>query len=501
MGNLRLAAIFSDHMVLQMGKQVAVFGEGTTGRQVKINVGPYEASGNVVDEHFMIYLPQMEYGGPYEMTVTDGKMTLAFEDVYVGEVFLAGGQSNMELELQNCEGGRAEAETANCDAIRMYNVLKTPVFDEDASKEERERKWKVCQPGTFMDVSAVAYYSAKKLQEKLHVAVGVIDCYQGGTSITCWMNRETLQSFPYGKQYLSAYEIKVGAKTEQEYDYEYDQFQKGVDRWNHEVTKLKKDRPNITGEEINDILGECPWNPPAGPKSLFRPCGLYETMLSRVIPYTVRGVWYYQGEEDAVRAGKYEEMLTHLIQLWRDDYNEPDLPFIIVQLPMFIEKGAKDDKQWAIIRQAQYQVYQKVEHIGMVCLLDCGEFDNIHPVDKKTVGTRLGMQTLETVFHQSVKGTSLYAAALERKDNALIVSFDKDEMIAAQGANLPYFEIAGTDGTYQEATAEIMEDNKLKVVSEEVSEPQFVRYAWVNYGEVSLFSETGLPIAPFELSF
>ena len=499
MGKLKLAAIFSDHMVLQMGKQVAVFGEGTTGRNVTVSIDSYEATAKVADEKFMIYLPQMQYGGPFTMKVTDGKDTIEFEDVYVGEVFLAGGQSNMELELQNSEGGMEEALHADCNAIRMYNVLKTPVFDEEASAAERERRWKVCEPGAFMDVSAVAYYSAKKIHEQLGVAVGVIGCYQGGTSITCWMDQDTLTSFAYGKQYLSAYEIKVGAKTEQEYDYEYDQFQKGVDRWNHEVVKLKKDRPNITGEEINAILGECPWNPPAGPKSMFRPSGLYETMFSRILPYTVRAVWYYQGEEDAVRAPHYEEMLTRMIALWRADYNEADLPFVLVQLPMFIEKGAQDDKQWAKIREAQYHVYRNVENIGMVCLLDCGEYDNIHPVDKKTVGSRLALQTLESVFHQSVKGTSLFAAALERKDNALIVSFDKDEMLAVQGSSLPYFEVAGTDGTYQKATAEITDNRKVKISSENVKNPQFVRYAWVNYGEVSLFSETGLPIAPFEL--
>lgn len=499
MCRLRLAAIFSDHMVLQMGKEAAVFGEGETGNRVRVTLGSYEASAVVEKGRFLAKLPAMSYGGPYVMTVSDGRETVSFEDVYVGEVFLAGGQSNMELELQNCEDGFEEMLAADCEAIRMYNVLKTPVLDEEALVQERERQWMVCKPGAFAEVSAAAYYSAKRIWQELKAAVGVIDCYQGGTSITCWMGRDILGSFPYGVQYLSDYDNKVGQKTEEEYDREYAIFRNGVDGWNESAQKLRKETPSITDGEIIERLGACPWNPPVGSKSLFRPCGLYETMLSRVVPYTVRAVWYYQGEEDTVRAGQYEEMLGKLIKQWRGDYEEKDLPFVIVQLPMFIEKGAEDDRQWAKLRSAQYQVCQKTDNVWMVCLIDCGEFNNIHPRDKKTPGTRLGLKTLESIFRKEVKGSSNYAKSVEREGNALVVSFEKEEKLVVWGTSILYFELAGDDRIYQKAEAEITQETKIQVTSDKVKEPHYVRYAWVNYGKVSLFSETGLPVAPFEL--
>lgn len=500
MCKLRPAAIFGDHMVLQMGKEVAVFGKGESDRIVHVTLGTYEAAAKVLDGHFLLKLPAMPYGGPYVMTVSDGTDRISFEDVYVGEVFLAGGQSNMELELQNSEGGREEVHAANCPEIRMYNVLKTPVLDEDALVQERKRTWKVCQPEAFFEVSAVAYYSAKRIWQELKVAVGVIDCYQGGTSATCWMSRERLSSFPFGEEYLAEYDRDTKGKTEEEYDREYEVFQSGVDEWNQRAEKLRKEEPELTDGDIIEKIGDCPWNPPKGAKSLFRPCGLYETMLSRVIPYTVRAVWYYQGEEDAVRAEQYENLLTNLVAQWRKDYQEPELPFVIVQLPVFIEKGAEDDRQWARIRKAQYEVCKKTREAYMVCLIDCGEFNNIHPKEKKTPGTRLGLRTLEAVFHKKMAGGSPnFAKSVCRDGNSLIVSFEREEQLIIWGNSIPYFELAGEDKVYHEAKAELISATKLRVSCEGMERPRYVRYAWINYGRVSLFFENGQPVPPFEI--
>ena len=155
------------------------------------------------------------------------------------------------------------------------------------------------------------------------------------------------------------------------------------------MAKYKAEHPGCAWDDLVAAIGPCPWEPPAGPASPYRPAGLYDTMIAPLVPLALTGILYYQGEEDAWRTTKYDTLMMSLIDRWRSAFQGEDLPFLFVQLPMWIEKGAEDSKNWPALRLRQSEARDRMRNTGMVCLLDQGEFDNIHPTNKRVVGERL----------------------------------------------------------------------------------------------------------------
>ena len=220
-------------------------------------------------------------------------------------------------------------------------------------------------------------------------------------------------------------------------------------------------------------------------------------MLSRVCPYTLRGFLYYQGESDDHKPNTYYTLLTSLISLWRNIWNDEKLPFIIVQLPMFKYKNDPDYKHWCLIREAQMRAFQTVKNTGIAVITDCGELDNIHPTDKLPVGERLCLQAQKLAYGMNVKAFGPIYSSYEYINGGIKLSFE----YAENGFNVKDeepigFEIAGEDKKFYPAKAEITE-NKIFISSEKVSVPVYARYCWVNYGEVNIYNETGIPLAPF----
>lgn len=492
--SLRLAAVFGDHMVLQRGKEIAVFGFGADGRTVRAELNQRRGQATVKDGRFLLHIPPMEAGGAYTLRVTDGESELTFSDVYVGDVFLAGGQSNMELELQNAKDGHAFCESADNPLIRFYNTPKVPVMSE-VEAAEKDTKWRVLAPCACADVSAVMFHFAVELQAKLGIAIGVIDCYWGGTSASCWINRDALSRFTVGQSYLSRFEDAIADQDEEQYERACREYDERNIAWWDKATGMKRDNPDISYEELAAVLGDSPWPPPLGPKTFFRPAGLADTMLKRVAPYTVKAFTYYQGETDTEFARDYFELMTALIFYWRALWGDNSLPFIMCQLPMFIDKNDIDDKNWAILRKAQADVAASVNNTGLTVLIDCGERHNIHPVDKLTVGHRLFLCAMRLVYGDMSYAESPCAVSKRQEDGALIVKLSAPASSRGEAA---LFELAGEDGEFFAARAEISGDT-LRLASPSVPYPVQARYAWVGYGEVNVFGQDGLPLAPFWL--
>ncbi|OZG62826.1 9-O-acetylesterase [Bifidobacterium lemurum] len=564
--SFRLAAVFSDHMVLQLGEPIALFGTGKAGTlltaviQAEANQpdrpdrpdqpdasedanaragcgsamptpsprvenaphadaaadGPLsgESSTIVADSGaWLTHLPAMPAGGPYRLTLSDGTERITVHDVWIGEVWLAGGQSNMELELRNSEHGEQAVAASNDPLLRFYNTPKTGEVNPSA---EAESGWCACSPQTSGYMSAVAYYFARKLRRELGdgVPIGIVDCYIGGTSISCWMSHDALCSSEAGRGYWQRFERSIAGKTAEQFAEETGAWQTRFDAWNAAVSEARQIDPDVTWEVLNARLGPCPWPPPITPTSQYRPTGPYETMLRRVAPFTLRGFLWYQGEEDEAYCDDYRELLGTLIDEWRalwrrsgdcgctvhsstahggtvqsgtiqsdtvqsdtiqsgtvqtstahsgtvqnatvhsstihsntvqngtiqsgtvqtgtihsstahsntvqngtvhsstvhgstahGDHrgDEPaSLPFLIAQLPQWIDRATfeadADPLHWPVIREAQWDAAQTMPHVHTVPLIDCGEFDNIHPVDKRTPGERLADMALATVY-------------------------------------------------------------------------------------------------------
>ena len=550
-GSLRVAAVFSDHMVLQRETPVAVFGAAPAGGRVVVDlmddqgvtVAQTMAVAQAYGEHeteapWLAILPALPASGPYTLRVSHETNRLEFADVMIGEVWLAGGQSNMELELHTSEHGAEEITAADDPLLRFYNTPKAGRIDESA---EAASGWEPALAPQVAGMSAIAYHFGARLRAQLgaDVAVGIIDCYIGGTSITSWMSRATLIGSDAGRPYVERYEAAIAGKTEEQMRAEADEWQTVFDRWNNSVAAMKEAHPGITQPQIDVEIGPCPWPPPVTPFSERRVSAPYEAMVRRVAPYTLRGFLWYQGEEDEAQCESYRELLGLLIEEWRTLWNlggyaEPTvgyqadagadaLPFIVVQLPQWIDGQAaargEDPRHWPVIRAAQLDASETLNDVLLVCTMDCGEFDNIHPLDKTTVGTRIADMALRGVYGRAdVEAESPRVAGVTPAPGALDVTFTNaqglhwrgttpDTMRAAAGATGARavgesgFEIAGADGVYVDAGAQILpgdgERVTVRVEAPQVGSPTAVRYAWKSWGPAPLFNGAELPALPY----
>ena len=550
-GSLRVAAVFSDHMVLQRETPVAVFGAAPADGRVVVDlmddqgvtVAQTMAVAQAYGEHeteapWLAILPALPASGPYTLRVSHETNRLEFADVMIGEVWLAGGQSNMELELHTSEHGAEEITAADDPLLRFYNTPKAGRIDESA---EAASGWEPALAPQVAGMSAIAYHFGARLRAQLgaDVAVGIIDCYIGGTSITSWMSRATLIGSDAGRPYVERYEAAIAGKTEEQMRAEADEWQTVFDRWNNSVAAMKEAHPGITQPQIDVEIGPCPWPPPVTPFSERRVSAPYEAMVRRVAPYTLRGFLWYQGEEDEAQCESYRELLGLLIEEWRTLWNlggyaEPTvgyqadagadaLPFIVVQLPQWIDgqvaARGEDPRHWPVIRAAQLDASETLDDVLLVCTMDCGEFDNIHPLDKTTVGTRIADMALRGVYGRAdVEAESPRVAGVTPAPGALDVTFTNaqglhwrgttpDTMRAAAGATGARavgesgFEIAGADGVYVDAGAQILpgdgERVTVRVEAPQVGSPTAVRYAWKSWGPAPLFNGAELPALPY----
>ncbi|MBO5469723.1 MAG: hypothetical protein J6A03_08320 [Lachnospiraceae bacterium] len=518
-----LAAIFKDGMVLQQHKRNVVWGTAEPG-VVKLNFRGQIYVTAVTDGKWKIELNETTAGGSYTMELTwqsaDGKekQTKRIQDILVGEVWLAGGQSNMELALRDSEDGIAVAAEAAYQDIRFYNVPKHAVADDTLRQMELESGWQQAVGEPTGEMSAVAFYYAVKLYETLRVPIGIIDCYWGGTSATCWVDKQALQNVEEVQSYLQGWQDVYDSKTEEAYAEEMRQYQEDYDAWNARVEKLRQEDPDIKWEEINERAGLCPWPQPRGRKSPFRPFGLHETMVNRVKPYGIKGFIYYQGEEDWERSEYYHKLNSAVIRKWRSDFGE-QLPFYLVQLPMYRAKNDPDDKNWCILRRQQEIAVEENDNMGIAVILDCGEFDNIHPDDKKTPGTRLALQALGKTYqvledyepmrleHASIEKeheiwlnfTDTYGAICYRKSDGrqLTAQNEKEQYPVKESECSDIYGLeVSEDGTcFYPATIRAVEPNRMRVSGRGILTA--VRYGWTNYGVANLYNAAGIPLAPF----
>lgn len=517
-------AIFKNGMVLQHNSIINVFGK-TDCEQIKISFCDEIYDAVVSDDYWIARIETKEYVKPLTMVITgimaDGShQELTIDDILLGEVWIAGGQSNMELELQNSENGRSVMQEADYEYIRFYNVPKYPFVDDELLTCEDNTSWRSVKSGNCADMSAVAYYFATKLYERLNVPIGIVDCYWGGTSATCWVSPDSLKGINEVKDYLEDWNKVCQEKSDEIYDKELDEYNGRVNKWQDIVNGLKENDPNISNDAMIQIAGDYPWPPPRGRKSPFRPFGLYESMVKRITPYKARGVIYYQGEEDAERASYYSKLNSAVIKQWRDDFDNPDMHFYITQLPMFIAKDEQDNGQWGILRLEQEKCSILNENVGIAVIVDCGEFDNIHPIDKKTPGYRLAEQALLYTYglpdaYRNMSANivgfdkntcdicldNTYGELHYRQSDGIMLTSKQEDRVLKNGivdkGVLFGFEVMNREGEVYNPDIEVANE-RIRLVGRTGDELTLARYAMFNYGVANVYNKHGLPLMPFE---
>lgn len=436
---LKVAEIFNDQMVLQRNQEINVW--GTAGAQKNVTIEflskVYETSADALGA-WRISLPPAAPGGPHRLTITSGSSVISFDDIYIGDVWLASGQSNMAFRFKAASDPDKKMLTAEAGKhnIRMYDVAK--VVSGGKLLNGTNKAWAKADSSNVKEWSAVAFYFAKGLYEHLNVPIGIINCNQGGSRIEAWMNAKALREAAVPETKLSG----------------------------------------IFAAYQN-------------------PSVLYTKMLSEIIPYTLKGVIWYQGESNAGEADAYRRLFPALIRQWREEWNQPDLPFLFAQLPGFARKEDKTQESWALFRKTQEEAAKAQPHTGMIVLIDAGDKDDIHPTNKKVVGERFVLAARAVAYKEDVDYSGPMAKKILYKDGRVVISYDHaDEGLMAKGGEIKGFFVCDEEGDWHPASATIR-NNKVYVSHPQKKEIIGVRYGWANAPVVNLYDRHNLPAAPF----
>ena len=496
---MKLAAIFTDNMVLQRNKPICIFGEydNEQDKTISVSLGEHKANAEIKEGKWYAYLPEMKEQDNISLVISSSigeKITL--NNIAIGEVWLAGGQSNMEYFIANSKDAEKHMSDMRKADIRYYNVPRCGMINDELFNAEKNSHWELSDSDTLGEWSAVGCHFAKNLSDKLGCTVGIVGCNLGGTSASVWVDEETLSSDKDTNVYLEAYKQACGDLSEDEQIKIYDEYLEYEKVWGQRLNVIQKEHPELSWEEVQKEIGECKWPGPMGIKNPYRPCGLYKTMISRIAPFTFRGVIYYQGEEDASRCNIYYKLFTKLICKWREDFNDSNMPFLCIQLPMFAYENAPDDKTWPVIREAQMKASKTLDNVYTAIILDCGELNNIHPIDKKPVGDRLSLLALKNVY--GFDDCDAYGPVLreiKRISDGYELLFDNAEKGFKIIGKILGFEISYDGENFAEIIPEIS-GSKMFIKCDNAYE---IRYQWFNYNEVTIFGKNGIPLAPFLL--
>lgn len=621
-GQLRVAKIFSDNMVLQATMPVPIWGQATPNTKVEVFLNEICVTGVSDNEgNWKVVLPPKSAGSTATILVNSNKEEITFSNVIYGDVWLCGGQSNMEWYVEGADRAEEEIMNANFSDIRLFDVPRK--LESTPAKDLPSGEWEICSPSTIPQFSAVGYYFGRELHQNLDIPIGLLGDNFGGTVVEAWTSADALGSvepFVQDIQNLKTTSIEDVKKTgdtafnqwldkfystdkgikdsiylwantdykewktmqlptlwessldttlhekdgvvwftrEFELDHisdatlslgpiddsditwingkkvgeTYNQFNK--DRTypiNKEVLKIGKNQITI---RIEDYVGggglygktdkifiktdqkQTPlsgtWRYNKGmivdtemPSNSFSPNNfptcLYNGMIAPITEFPIKGVIWYQGESNSYRAHEYNTLFPLMIEDWRKQWNQPELPFIFVQLANFNEQQTSPKKsEWAELREAQSKTLS-LKNTAMITAIDLGEANNIHPTNKQEVGKRLANAALTEVYQTPIayKGPTFKSQKID--GNSITITFEhvgEGLQVDDKFGYVYGFTIVGSDKKYNWAKAEIIAKDKVKVWSDQVSNPLSVRYAWQNNPDPANLKNTSLlPAFPF----
>ena len=478
---VRLPHLLSDHAVLQREAPIHVWGWAEPGEKVTVTFREqHPAATTDALGQWSVYLMPEKAGGPYTMQIA-GTNSVTLNDVLVGDVWFASGQSNMEMPLNGfpnsavLKNGAQEIANANHPDIHLLHIPQKP---SPYPLEDEPATWTQCTPETAATFSAVGYLFARDIAAKEHVPIGVIDSTWGGTPADTWVSMDSISA--------DASLMPV-----------FSEWAKLADRQQQSAASIAAEkREDAAAAAANQPKPKHAWHPNL---DSWAPAALFNGMVAPATPFTIKGVIWYQGESNSAlaRAGLYHRVFSTMITDWRRQWSEGDIPFLYVQISSFKSTPQED---WGTLRDAQRRTLA-LANTGMAVTIDVGDPDNVHPPDKQTVAERLALNARALAYGETLE----YAGPLFRQattdGDGMRIWFDHTagKLVAASGSNsnaLTGFEIAGDDHKFVAAEARIDKDTVL-VTSAQVQRPRFVRYAWTNAPTASLFNKAGLPASTF----
>lgn len=499
--DVRLPALFTDHAVLQRDQELTVWGWADSGENVVVTLGTSKSqtTADGVGCWSLKLAPQSVSREPLTMVV-EGRNRIEVRDILLGDVWLCSGQSNMEFPLGACDASE-DIQAASFPLIRQFGV---ELNFAQAPQKDVKGQWATCSPQTSTGFTAIGFYFARRIHTQTGIPIGLLRSSVGGTNIECWMSQDTLLNTPELKPYARIMRDSLA------------DYQKEL------ATALPEIEAWTAASRAAMLSGNSIPLPPTWPEfpfgeRRFRPrcVTLHNGMIAPLVPTSLKGVLWYQGENNAGGPFECEQYIAKkqaMIRDWREWFHNPDLPFYFVQLASWQppHDRAADADGWALFRDAQRRCVSRIPRTGMVVAIDVGDADDIHPKNKFDLGERLArwalsenygvaMEVSGPLFRELTIEGSVARISFNHTDSGLMVGrkTGRNPVEEAKGVQLQRFAISGADRHWYWADATIDGDS-VKCSHPEVKSPVAIRYACsMNPAGANLYNRDGLPASPF----
>jgi sialate O-acetylesterase len=469
-GGLKLAAVFTDNMVLQRNQPIQIYGTANGGDTIEATFKQQKKK-VIVDQYgkWKISLPALTKGGPYEMTVESKATNIVLKNILIGDVWFCSGQSNMAFQLQNSENGSAEAKKAVANSsIRLFNAKAIRDTDEtawDATTLIKTNQlqffsgsWSVCDSISAKEFSAIAYYFGKNIALEENVPIGLIQVAVGGSPIESWIDRYTLEHDDKVVDVLTNW------------------------RKSDFIMPWVRERANVNLKNATNAKQRHPYDP----------CYNFEAGVEAFTKFPIKGVIWYQGESNAHHVELYEHLMPTLVESWRKAWGTA-FPFYYVQL------SSIDRPTWPAFRDMQNRLQNKIPNSGMAISMDYGNVSNVHPIKKKEVADRLALLALRYTYGKAVIANGPSALKAIQKGDDILVSFAfAKQLTTADKKELIGFELVNDKGIHIQGKAAIVK-NQVLIAIPKGAKIKTVLYAWKPFTTANLVNEAGLPCSTFRL--
>jgi len=527
--SLSLAPIFASGMVLQRKLPVTVWGTATPGAQVDVRIQDQSAS-CVADDNgeWRCTLPPLAASDAETLEVSGDDEHLALTDVAVGEVFVAGGQSNMEFWMRYDKEVEDYRPTCAKPRIRFYDQPKCsyPGQTEDFDYS-KVGIWRKATPEDLDYFSAVGYYFARGLEMVLDVPVGIVGCNYGGTTSAAWMTPEHARAVQ--PELAAAFDAKLQGLPYEELlangHVNASKNDKGYATWPAWNEFFLPKTPTMDeveafmaaeaqkGTASGDVGGldigggqageDIRTHPGMMTPTKEAPGALFTYMVLPIAGFATRGVLWYQGESDDEIDGaqwRHEEALRTVIADWRDAWQRPDLPFLVVQIPGFGDWMGMGPNDYVTIRACQQKVADEDEHVWLCSATDMGDRHDIHPKEKKPIGERLALLAMNHLLGMPIPADAPRCIGAERKGSFVILHFEHAAggMVIA-GAECNALEVL-CNGESLPFRSAARGDELIVMLEGTSDDPVEVRFAWSNWFRTNLYNGAEIPALPFRVS-